>query len=345
MKPNHWKGQRVLVTGVAGFVGSWLAHTLVGMEAQVLGLVRDVSPVSNFQLLKLSERITVVRGELENLELLVRLLNEYEIDYCFHLAAQSLVGVAHRSPISTFRSNVDGSLSLLEACRLARPNCRVIVASSDKAYGAHDSLPYREDFALRPVFPYEVSKACADLVARSYHHTFGLPVVVTRLANLYGGGDLNFSRLIPDTCRSLVLNQNPVIRSDGSLRRDYVYIDDAVEFYLKLAQHAADPGVAGEAFNAGAGEPRSVLEVVDKLLELSGKRHLKAEIHGKGTPNGEIPHQFLDSTKVKNQVGWQPRTSLEDGLQKTLAWYDQRRGLLERVRAERSHGRYLTVGS
>ncbi len=296
-----------------------------------MGLGREVSPSSNFQQLRLSERITVVRGELENSGLLLRLLNEYEIDYCFHLAAQPIVGIAQRSPISTFRSNVEGTWSLLEACRLARPSCHVVVASSDKAYGAHDSLPYQEDFALRPVFPYDVSKACADLIARSYHRTFGLPVVVTRLANLYGGGDLNFSRLIPDTCRSLVLNRNPSIRSDGTLRRDFVYIDDGLEFYLTLACHAADPGVAGEAFNGGSGKPHSVLEIVEKLLELSGKRHLRPEILGKGSPNGEIADQFLDSTKVRKQLSWEPRTPLEDGLLTTWAWYEERRELLNRL--------------
>jgi CDP-glucose 4,6-dehydratase len=205
------------------------------------------------------------------------------------------------------------------------------VASSDKAYGEHDSLPYQEDFALRPTAPYEVSKACADLIARSYHQNFGLPVVVSRFANIYGGGDLNFSRLVPETCRSIVLNQNPILRSDGSPERDYIYVDDVVDLYLRLSERASDPAFAGEAFNAGSDQPWSVLKVVEMLLEISGKRNLRPDIRGSGSPAGEISRQFLDASKVKKVLGWQPSVSISDGLRTTLNWYEQHRSLLEQM--------------
>jgi CDP-glucose 4,6-dehydratase len=253
---------------------------------------------------------------------MVRILNEDGVDTVFHLAAQAIVGVANRAPLSTWESNVRGTYTLLEACReVGVPH--VVVASSDKAYGAHDELPYREDFPLRPTYPYDVSKACTDLIARSYAATHDMPVAVTRLANVYGGGDLNFSRLVPDTARALVRGERPVIRSDGSPRRDYIYVEDAVEAYLAVAESLDRPELRGRAWNAGAGEPVEVRELVRRLIAASG-RDVEPDVRGDGTPAGEIAHQYLDSSAIRAELGWSPRWDLARGLRETYAWYAER---------------------
>jgi CDP-glucose 4,6-dehydratase len=232
------------------------------------------------------------------------------------------VGAANRSPLSTWETNIRGTYLLLEAVREHVPGTRVVVASSDKAYGSHDELPYREDFALQPSYPYDVSKAATDLIARSYAATFGMPVAVTRLANVYGPGDVNWARLVPDTARALARGERPVVRSDGSPERDYLYVEDAVQAYLAVAASLEDPANNGRAWNAGSGEPRSVLEVVKLLIEISG-RDLEPDIQGTGVPHGEIDRQYLDSSAIRAELGWSPRWDLERGLRTTWDWYEQ----------------------
>ncbi len=319
MSALSWKDLPVLVTGITGFVGSSLAARLVSLDARVVGLVRDDVAGSNFHQLGLDKAVTVLHGSLEDYPLLERTVNEYAIEVVYHLGAQTIVGTANRSPLSTFKSNIEGTWNLLEACR-AHPHIRaVVVASSDKAYGTHKELPYREDFLLNPEYPYDVSKACADLLARSYFRTYGLPVVITRFANIYGPGDLNFSRIIPDTIRSVLQGRNPVVRSDGTPERDYLYIDDATDLYILLAERIAE--TKGEVFNAGHNKPVRVLDLVETILRLSGRMDLRPEVLGKGSLHGEIDRQWLDGGKAKEQLGWEPQVELEEGLGRTIAWY------------------------
>jgi CDP-glucose 4,6-dehydratase len=314
-----------LITGVTGFVGSSLASRLVNLGARVVGLVRDETPESYFNLLGLEKSVTVVHGSLEEYPLLERTVNEYGVGVVYHLGAQTIVGTANRSPLSTFKANIEGTWNLLEACRGKDHVRAVVVASSDKAYGSHKELPYREDFPLNPEYPYDVSKACADLLARSFCKTYGLPVVITRFANIYGPGDLNFSRIIPDTIRSVLEGKNPVVRSDGTPERDYLYIDDVADLYLLLAERIGE--AKGEVFNAGHNKPVRVLEVVELILRLAGRTDLRPDIRGKGSPHGEIDRQWLDGGKAKRRLGWEPKIGLEEGLRRTIEWY---RGCLKR---------------
>ena len=319
MSDLFWKDLPALVTGITGFVGSSLAARLVGLKARVVGLVRDDVAGSNFHRLGLEKAVTVVHGSLEDYPLLARTVNEYAVEVVYHLGAQTIVGTANRSPLSTFKSNIEGTWNLLEACR-AHPGIRaVVVASSDKAYGTHKDLPYHEDFLLNPEYPYDVSKACADLLARSYFKTYGLPVVITRFANIYGPGDLNFSRIIPDTIRSVLQGKNPIIRSDGTPERDYLYIDDVTDLNLLLAERIEE--TRGEVFNAGHNKPIRVLELVEAILRLSGRMDLRPEVLGKGSLHGEIDRQWLDAEKAKKVLGWEPRVELGEGLRRTIIWY------------------------
>ena len=324
---SRWEGRAALVTGAQGFIGSWLAERLLGEGARVVVPRRDFDPEARFRTEGVEERCTVVLADLQNYESVVRILNEYDVGSFFHLAAQTIVSTANRSPLSTLEANVRGTYNLLEACRavgvVGDPIERVVVASSDKAYGAHDELPYREDFPLRPCYPYDVSKACTDMIARSYAFTYEMPVAVTRFANIYGGGDLNWSRIVPDTCRALAKGERPVIRSDGSPERDYLYVEDAVEAYLAVAGSLARPELRGRAWNAGWGEPLSVLDIVGRLVRASG-RALDPDVRGTGTPHGEIARQFLDSRAIREELGWRPALGLDEGLGRTFAWYEQR---------------------
>lgn len=321
-----WDSGPVLVTGAQGFIGSWLVSKLVDEGAGVVVLRRDIPAESRFAVENLEERCDVVLGDLTDYESLVRALNEYDVRSVFHLGAQAIVGRANRSPLSTWETNIRGTYLLLEACRavgvVGDPIERIVVASSDKAYGSHEELPYSEGFALQPQYPYDVSKAATDMIARSYAVTYGLPVAVTRLANVFGGGDFNFSRLIPDTARALVRGERPVIRSDGKMERDYIYAPDAVDAYLAVAGSLDDPANHGRAWNAGAGRPYPVLEVVERLIAASG-REAEPDIQGEGTPHGEIDRQYLDSTQIREELGWEPRWALDDGLRETWAWYEQ----------------------
>lgn len=314
----------VLVTGAQGFLGSWIASRLLDEGAKVVTLLRDVEPEARFNTAGIADRCVQVRADLIDYDALTRALNEHEIRAVFHLAAQTIVGTANRSPLSTYETNIKGTYSLMEACRAMSVTStaveRVVVASSDKAYGRHEQLPYKEDFPLQPQYPYDVSKAATDMIARSYAVTYNMPVAVTRLANLYGGGDLNGSRVVPDTIRSLLDGKRPVIRSDGSPERDYLYVEDAVGAYLAISDSLDDRDNWGRAWNAGWGQPVSVREMVDRLIKVSGV-DVEPDVQGEGTPHGEIDRQFLDSTAIKSELGWEPQWSLDDGLAATWNWY------------------------
>jgi CDP-glucose 4,6-dehydratase len=322
-------GSTVLVTGGQGFVGSWLAERLLDEGARVVVPRRDVDPDVRFYSDGVEARCIVAAADIQDYEAMTRVLNEHGVDTVFHLAAQTIVGTANRSPLSTFETNIRGTYTLLEACRaigvVGNPVTRIVVASSDKAYGAHDELPYREDFALQPTFPYDVSKACTDLLARSFAATYDLPVAVTRFANIYGGGDLNWSRIVPDTCRALIDGNAPEIRSDGTPERDYLYVEDAVDAYLTVARSLDDAQLRGRAWNAGWGTPLSVREMVDRLIAVSGSDK-SADIQGQGTPHGEIDRQYLDSSAIRTDLGWEPRVALDEGLRRTYDWYARRLG-------------------
>jgi CDP-glucose 4,6-dehydratase len=309
----------VFVTGAYGLLGSWLVKALVREGHAVTVLKRDVDVRSALTIEGTEDEVNVVRGDLLDAALMERVLADYEVDTVFHLAAQTLVGVAHRSPVPTFEVNIRGTWILLDACRRMETR-RVVVAASDKAYGVHEELPYREDFALRPRYPYDVSKAATDLIAQSYWHTYELPVAITRFANLYGGGDLNASRLVPESVAAALQNRPPVIRSDGTLERDFIYVEDAVDAYLAIADLLADGRGLGEAFNAGSDRPHSVLEVVSMVCRVAGA-DVEPDVRGEGVPDGEIARQWVDSTKLREMSGWAPRHDLESGLAKTVEWY------------------------
>jgi CDP-glucose 4,6-dehydratase len=309
----------VFVTGAYGLLGSWLVKALLERGAGVTVLRRDEVALSMLVLEGTERLVNVVHGDVTDAARVERVLGEYEVDTVFHLAAQAIVGVANRGPASTFETNIRGTWTVLEACRRAGV-ARTIVASSDKAYGASNELPYRESFALRPEHPYDVSKAAADLVARSYWHTFGLPVAVTRFANLYGGGDFNLSRLVPEAVVAALERRAPVIRSDGTPERDFLYVEDAVAAYLAICDLLDDGRAAGEAFNAGGGEPRSVLEVGELVCRLAGT-DVEPDVRGTGNPAGEIDRQWLDFGKLRAMSGWESRIDLEEGLRRTIAWY------------------------
>ncbi len=324
---SFWNDRRVFVTGASGLLGSWLTADLMAKGASVVCLVRDWVPRSNLVLSGSLEHSTVVRGELEDFNLLVRVLNEYEIDSVFHLGAQTIVGTSSRSPLSTFEANIRGSYNLLEACRCCRSLIeRIIVASSDKAYGDYKALPYTEDMPPQGRFPYDVSKSCTDLISMSYFHTYSLPVAVTRCGNLFGGGDLNFNRLVPGTIRSAVRGERPVIRSDGKSVRDYFYVRDAVHAYLTLAEAMPDAKTAGNAFNFGTESPVSVLELVAHILRLTGREDLQPLIMNQA--KDEIPSQTLSCAKARAILGWKPSHDLGSGLRETVAWYNSYLGSL-----------------
>ena len=322
MENNFWKEKKVFITGITGFLGSWLAVELLKRRAQVTGLVRDQVPESNFNLSGVAKRVSIVHGSLTDFDVVSRALLEYEIEYCFHLAAQAIVGAANQNPLPTFESNIRGTWTILEAARRTSGIRGVIVASSDKAYGTQ-AVPYREDAPLLGEHPYDVSKACAEQIARTYAKSFGLAVGVTRCSNLYGGGDLNFSRIIPGTIRSLLLDESPIIRSDGSPVRDYIYVGDVVNGYLGLGERVEEEGIRGQAFNLGTSEPISVLDLTNRLIAISGKGHLQPMILGRGKMPGEIDRQYLSISKAKGLLGWSPSVSLDGGLRETYSWYKQ----------------------
>ncbi len=315
-----WKQHRVFVTGATGIVGSWLVKRLLQEGAYVVVLVRDWDPQSELIRSEAIRRTSVVQGALEEYATLERAVNEHEIDTVFHLGAQTIVGTAFRNPLATFEANIRGTYNLLEACRVhSHLVKRVVIASSDKAYGTVKTLPYTEEMFPNGRHPYDVSKSCADLLATAYAHTYELPVTVARCGNIYGGGDLNWSRIVPGTIRSLLNNERPVLRSDGQFTRDYVFVLDIVEAYLLLAENTPKSGIRGEAFNFSTECPVTVLEITHKIQELMGRQDLKPLILNQA--KAEIRDQYLDARKARRLLEWKPLYSLEKGLTETITWY------------------------
>ncbi|MFI5028640.1 MAG: NAD-dependent epimerase/dehydratase family protein [Solirubrobacterales bacterium] len=312
--------KRTLVTGGHGFIASHLARALLERGDAVTVLDNGSPSVSGLALQGVESEVELVGADLRDVRAVGATVGAGEYDTVFHLAAQTLVGPAMKSPAATFEVNVGGTWALLEACRRADVPA-VLVASSDKAYGPLEELPYREEMQLRPASPYEASKAAADTIALSYRPAYGLPVAVTRFANVYGGGDLNFSRLVPEAIIAVLEGRRPAIRSDGSPRRDFLYVDDAVAAYLAV-EHAVGAGgpAAGRAFNAGGERPHSIAEVLDAIGEVSGRR-VEPEFLGTGSPPGEIESQYVDSSRLRQMTSWRPEVELRDGLRRTLEWY------------------------
>lgn len=318
--PSFWRDRNVLVTGATGILGGVLSRILNEAEAQVVTVMRDWVPQSELCRSGLIDKLRVVRGDILDQALIERVIGEYEVDTVFHLAAQTIVPIANRNPVSTFESNIRGSWVILEACRRSPTVKQILVASSDKAYGDHDKLPYVEDLELRGRHPYDVSKSCTDMLAQSYASTYDLPVIISRCGNLYGEGDLNWSRVVPGTIRSIIRQQPPTIRSDGRLVRDYFYVEDAAKAMLLGAQRLSeDRGLKGEAFNFSNETPLTVLEIVQLILKLSDSEHLAPIIQNQA--KYEIPKQYLDARKARDLLDWQPHYSMEEGISRTISWY------------------------
>ncbi len=316
---SFWQDRPTFVTGATGLVGGWLVRRLVTRGADVMCLVRDWVPQSEFVRSRLIDQVRVTRGDVQDQATLERVLGEYEIDTVIHLAAQTIVGIANRNPVSTFEANVGGTWSLLEACRRSPMVKQIVVASSDKAYGEHDQLPYGEDAPLQGRHPYDVSKSCADLIAQAYATTYGLPVVITRCGNFYGGGDLNWNRLVPGTIRSVLRGQRPVIRSDGHYVRDYFYVEDGAVANMILAEQLAGrPELRGHAFNFSNEIQVTVLELVEHILQLMDS-DLVPDVRGEATH--EIRRQYLSAAKARQMLNWSPLFTLEEGLLRTIDWY------------------------
>jgi CDP-glucose 4,6-dehydratase len=314
-----WRDRAVFVTGATGLLGSWLVKHLTASGADVVCPVRDWIPRSELVLSGLFDRVRVIRGDVRDQETMERGLGEYEIRTVFHLAAQTTVGVANRNPVSTLDTNIRGTWALLEACRRTPTVQQIVIASSDKAYGDQDNLPYREDAPVLGRHPYDVSKSCADLIAQMYAKSYRLPVCVTRCGNFYGGGDLNWNRIVPGTIRSVLRGEPPVIRSDGHYVRDYLYVEDGVRAYVTLAEQlAARPSLAGEVFNFSYEHRITVLELVARILEVM-QSGIQPEVRNEAT--NEIRHQYLDSTKAKTQLGWTPAFTFDESLKATVDWY------------------------
>ncbi|MGD9645532.1 MAG: GDP-mannose 4,6-dehydratase [Pirellulales bacterium] len=319
MNSSDWRGRRVFVTGATGLLGASLVELLLEQQADVICLVRDWVPQSRLLGTDLLARVILVPGELEDLRCLERALHEYQVDTVFHLGAQTIVGIAESSPLSTFESNVRGTWNLLEACRRVGTVQRIVVASSDKAYGDQDKLPYTEEMPLLARNPYDASKACAELVARGYVASQQLPLAITRCGNLFGPGDLNFDRLVPGTIRAALHGERPIVRSDGEYVRDYFFVRDAARAYLLLAAALPAPRLHGEAFNFGYEQPVSVLEMVGRILNEMQRADLRPDV--RNTATDEIRQQYLDCTKARRLLGWSPAFDLDTGLRETIAWY------------------------
>jgi CDP-glucose 4,6-dehydratase len=319
MEVAFWRDRPTFVTGATGLLGSWLTRRLIDAGADVVCLVRDWVPQSELVRSAMIERVKVVRGDVRDREVLERALGEYEIDTVFHLAAQTIVGIANRNPLATFESNIQGTWNLLEACRRS-PNVKsIVVASSDKAYGDQETLPYSEETPLEGRHPYDVSKSCADLITQAYGKTYGLPVSVTRCGNFYGGGDLNWNRIVPGTIRSVLRGERPVIRSDGKFVRDYFYVEDGAAAYMLLAERLTqDHSLNGACFNFSNELQITVLDLVEKIL---GKMNSSLKPDVRDEASNEIRHQYLSAERARRMLGWSPLFTLEEGLDRSIGWY------------------------
>lgn len=316
---SKFKGEKVFITGATGIVGYWLASHLYEIGAEVTVYIRDFVPKSDFIKSDIFGKVNIISGQLEDYLNIKRTLNEYEIDTVFHLGAQTIVETANRSPLGTFNSNIRGTWNILEACRNSKLVKNIVVASSDKAYGSSDKLPYTEDMPLTGEHPYDVSKSCSDLISQSYAKTYGMSIGIARCGNIYGGNDLNFNRIFPGTIRSLLHNQRPIIRSDGTFKRDYIYVKDVVNSYKVIAENLHRKEIKGQSFNFGNDKPLKVLEIVNGIQKLMKKEKLKPKILN--IARGEIKDQYLSSKKARKLLNWKPKYTLEQGLKETIGWY------------------------
>jgi CDP-glucose 4,6-dehydratase len=320
MNWKDWEGKKVLITGVTGLVGSWLVKALLKRKSIIVVLVRDIDYQTEFYRSGDYLQTNIVNGSLENFSIIERAINEYEVDTIFHLGAQTIVGAAYREPLQTFESNIRGTYHILEACRRHREFVKeIVIASSDKAYGIADKLPYTEDMPLKGPHPYDVSKSCTDLLAQTYSYTYNMPIAIARCGNIYGGGDLNWSRIIPGTILSLLNNKRPVIRSNGKYIRDYIYIKDIVDAYIKLAESITKKNIYGEAFNFSTESRMAVIEIVNKISSIMGKEDLEPQVLNLNLK--EIPEQSLSAEKAHEILGWYSKYGLEKGLSETVDWY------------------------
>ena len=317
---SFWSGKNVLVTGATGLVGSWLVQELLLQGANVSCLVWDADPTSELISSKLIDQTSVINGDLADIPACEKAISSSNCEYIFHLGAQTIVGEAMQDPVRTFRSNIQGTWNLLDSIRNSKtPIKSVVVASSDKAYGTANTLPYKEDFPLHGDGPYDVSKTCTDLLAQSYATTYGLPISVARCGNIYGGGDLNWSRIVPGTIKSLLMDETPILRSDGTFIRDYVHVDDIVEAYLFLAEQTEAKNIQGEAYNFSRDEPLSVLDIYREVCSVVVGKYVEPKILS--TTTAEIKDQHLDSSKAREELGWKSTVTLEKGITKTFDWY------------------------
>ena len=319
MNSLFWRDRSVLVTGATGLVGSWLTRRLADAGADTVCLIRDWVPQAELVRSGALDRVKTVRGDVRDRDVLERVLGEYEVDTVIHLAAQTIVGIANRNPISTFESNIQGTWNLLEACRRSPAVRSIVIASSDKAYGDQETLPYTEDAPLQGRHPYDVSKSCADLISHTYAKTYGLPVAITRCGNFYGGGDLNWNRIVPGTIRSILRGERPVIRSDGHYVRDYFYVEDGAAAYMLLAEQLyCRQELRGQAFNFSNELQISVLDLVDRILRAMNSG-LTPDVRNEAS--NEIRHQYLTAERARKNLSWSPLFTLEEGLERTIAWY------------------------
>lgn len=322
---SFWRDRNSFITGATGFVGSHIARALIEQGARVFCLERGDSSRSysnSLDNLGIRAQVTVINGKVEDFALMERIINEYKIDAVFHLAAQALVGAANLSPLSTFETNIRGTYTLLEACRISKTVKRIVVASSDKAYGTSEKTPSAKNHSLDGLYPYEASKVCTDVLARSFAYTYNTPVVVTRFANIYGPGDLNISRIVPGTIVSVLKNESPIIRSDGTPKREFVFADDVARAYLMLAEKIED--VQGEAFNFGSGEPIQMLDLVQRIIKFVGKEgEIKPNILVKKNNLDEFYDQHLGSEKATKILKWKPEININEGLKRTISWYEK----------------------
>ena len=321
MQNNFWEVKNVLITGGTGFLGSWLTKELVERKAKVYCFVKKIQKDSNFERMGLNRQAKVVFGSILDIDLLKFYLDKYQIDSVFHLAAQQLVQVALKNPSDTIKTNVLGTTNVLEACRQNGQIKRIVVASTDRAYGSYEKPPCQEYYPLKGEYPYDVSKSCADLIAQAYAKTYKMPIAITRCSNIYGGGDFNFDRIIPETIKHLLFNEEITIRSNGKFKREFFYVKDAVFAYLMLAEKISELNLCGEAFNFGSNSPVEILEVVKKIISISEVKN--AIINVLDSAQAEVKDQYLSSKKAKEILGWEPKYNLERGLKETYNWYKE----------------------